>query len=94
MTGRILDIRTLLPIEPLLPTPGYSHTMDSASQAIPQQQPVPDLTKPYDLVIIGLGPAGCMLGSRATHAGLRVLGIDPTPQWNNTYGIWDYQVPP
>lgn len=94
MTSRILDIRTLLPIEPLLLTPGYSHTMDSAPQAIPQQQPVPDLTRPYDLVIIGLGPAGCMLGSRATHAGLRVLGIDPTPQWNNTYGIWDYQVPP
>lgn len=40
------------------------------------------------MIILGLGPAGAYLGHRATERGLKVLGIDPAPQWTATYGGW------
>ncbi|MEJ5996771.1 lycopene cyclase family protein [Corynebacterium sp. H130] len=42
----------------------------------------------YDMIILGLGPAGAYLGHRATARGLRVLGIDPVTTWSATYGGW------
>lgn len=42
----------------------------------------------YDLIIVGLGPAGCILGNRAQARGLRVLGIDRSEKWTATYGGW------
>lgn len=42
----------------------------------------------YDMIILGLGPAGAYLGHRATARGLKVLGIDPTTRWLATYGGW------
>ncbi|QMV85346.1 hypothetical protein HW450_00855 [Corynebacterium hindlerae] len=42
----------------------------------------------FDMIILGLGPAGAYLGHRATARGLKVLGIDPAAQWTATYGGW------
>ncbi|MDU0477738.1 lycopene cyclase family protein [Staphylococcus chromogenes] len=47
----------------------------------------------YDLIIVGLGPAGSALGHRAQARGLRVLGIDPSPEWPNTYGLFRDELP-
>jgi lycopene beta-cyclase len=44
----------------------------------------------FDLAVVGLGPAGRALVSRATAHGLSVLALDPRPDavWTPTYGIW------
>lgn len=42
----------------------------------------------YDMIILGLGPAGAYLGHRAKARGLKVLGIDPAENWSATYGGW------
>lgn len=47
----------------------------------------------YDLIIVGLGPAGSALGHRAHARGLRVLGLDPTTKWPATYGIFADELP-
>lgn len=45
---------------------------------------------PVDLAVVGLGPAGRALASRAAALGLSVLAVDPRPDavWSPTYGIW------
>lgn len=44
----------------------------------------------FDVAVVGLGPAGRALASRAAAQGLRVLAVDPRPDavWSPTYGIW------
>ena len=44
----------------------------------------------FDLAVVGLGPAGRALASRAAARDLRVLALDPLPErvWSPTYGIW------
>ena len=44
----------------------------------------------FDLAVVGLGPAGRALASRAATHGLSVLALDPRPDavWSPTYGIW------
>ena len=44
----------------------------------------------FDLAVVGLGPAGRALASRAAAHGLSVLALDPRPDavWAPTYGIW------
>ena len=47
----------------------------------------------FDLIIVGVGPAGAALGYRATQRGWRVLGIDPTTSWDKTLGLWADEIP-
>ncbi|AKK03190.1 lycopene cyclase family protein [Corynebacterium epidermidicanis] len=47
----------------------------------------------YDLIIVGLGPAGAALGHRAQARGLKVLGIDPQTRWVNTFGLFRDELP-
>ncbi|MGA8044913.1 MAG: lycopene cyclase family protein, partial [Dermatophilaceae bacterium] len=44
----------------------------------------------FDLAVVGLGPAGRALASRAAAHGVSVLALDPRPDavWTPTYGIW------
>lgn len=44
----------------------------------------------FDLAVVGLGPAGRALASRAAAHGVSVLAVDPRPDavWSPTYGIW------
>ena len=44
----------------------------------------------FDLAVVGLGPAGRALASRAAARGVSVLALDPRPDavWSPTYGIW------
>ena len=44
----------------------------------------------FDLAVVGLGPAGRALASRALVHGGRVLVVDPRPEavWSPTYGVW------
>lgn len=44
----------------------------------------------FDLVVVGLGPAGRALAHRAAAAGLAVAAIDPAPErvWTQTFGMW------
>ncbi|MEO1592263.1 MAG: lycopene beta cyclase [Cyanobacteria bacterium J06632_22] len=45
----------------------------------------------FDALVIGAGPAGLMMASALTQAGLRVGGLAPqlpTDPWPNTYGVW------
>ncbi|WP_197971723.1 MULTISPECIES: lycopene cyclase family protein [Tessaracoccus] len=44
----------------------------------------------FDVAVVGLGPAGRALASRAAAQGLLVLAVDPRPDavWSPTYGIW------
>ncbi|RDI21875.1 lycopene beta-cyclase [Rhodococcus sp. AG1013] len=45
--------------------------------------------------MVGLGPAGRALAHRAAAAGLRVVGVDPTPDrpWTPTYAAWVDELP-
>ncbi|MEJ5927231.1 lycopene cyclase family protein [Corynebacterium sp. H128] len=47
----------------------------------------------YDLIIVGLGPAGAYLGHRAHARGLKVLGVDRKDAWDATYGGWVDELP-
>lgn len=47
----------------------------------------------YDLIIVGLGPAGAYLGYCAQARGLKVLGVDRNDQWDATYGGWVDELP-
>lgn len=53
------------------------------------------MSRPYDLAVAGLGPAGRALAHRAAAAGLRVLAVDPHPErpWRQTLGGWSRQLP-
>ena len=44
-----------------------------------------------DVAVVGLGPAGRTLASRAAALGLAVLAVDPRPDavWTPTYGVWE-----
>lgn len=44
----------------------------------------------FDLVVVGLGPAGRALAHRAAAAGLAVAAVDPRPDhvWTQTFGMW------
>lgn len=44
----------------------------------------------FDLVVVGLGPAGRALAHRAAAAGLSVAAVDPRPDhvWTQTFGMW------
>ncbi len=44
----------------------------------------------FDLVVVGLGPAGRALAHRAAAAGLDVAAVDPAPErvWTQTFGMW------
>ena len=46
--------------------------------------------KPFDLLIVGCGPAGLAAAEKATKRGLAVGLIDPNPTspWRNNYGVW------
>lgn len=50
----------------------------------------------HDVAVVGLGPAGRALASRAAAAGLSVLAIDPAPDapWHQTLSLWADQLPP
>lgn len=50
----------------------------------------------FDLAVVGLGPAGRALASRAAARGLSVLAVDPRPDavWTPTYGIWADELGP
>ncbi|APT84789.1 lycopene cyclase family protein [Corynebacterium aquilae] len=47
----------------------------------------------FDLIVLGLGPAGLLLAHRAHQRGLRVLGVDDKNQLTNTYGIFADELP-
>lgn len=49
----------------------------------------------YDLAIIGRGPAGALLASRAVQRGFSVINYDRIDfiPWNKTLGVWEYQIP-
>ncbi|KAB7741442.1 lycopene cyclase [Nostocoides sp. F2B08] len=49
-----------------------------------------DTGSAFDLAVVGLGPAGRAVASRAAARGLSVLALDPRPEavWSPTYGIW------
>lgn len=48
------------------------------------------MTPPFDVAVVGLGPAGRALASRCVARGLTVLAFDPRPDagWTPTYGLW------
>lgn len=50
---------------------------------------------PFDVAVVGLGPAGRSLAHRLATAGLNVLGVDPHPErsWPQTLGGWRRQLP-
>lgn len=52
------------------------------------------MTTPFDVAVVGLGPAGRALASACLGHGLRVLAIDPDPDlgWRPTYGLWADEV--
>lgn len=50
-------------------------------------------TQSFDLIILGLGPAGLALAHRAVARGWRVLGFDPSSHWANSYGIFIDEIP-
>ncbi len=49
----------------------------------------------FDVVVVGLGPAGRALAHRCVGAGLRVAAVDPQPRtpWAATYGAWADELP-
>ncbi len=53
------------------------------------------MTAPFDVAVVGLGPAGRTLAHRLSLAGLTVLGVDPHPHrsWPQTLGGWSRQLP-
>ncbi|CAN5272377.1 lycopene cyclase family protein [soil metagenome] len=50
---------------------------------------------PADLLVVGAGPAGRILASRAAAAGLSVTLVDPAPDrvWPATYRAWEDELP-
>mmetsp|Transcript_5967 Transcript_5967/g.21840 ORF Transcript_5967/g.21840 Transcript_5967/m.21840 type:complete len:548 (+) Transcript_5967:236-1879(+) len=46
--------------------------------------------KPFDLLVVGCGPAGLAVAEKAGARGLSVGIIDPAPMkaWPNNYGVW------
>lgn len=46
--------------------------------------------KPFDLLVVGCGPAGLAVAEKAGSRGLSVGIIDPAPlkAWPNNYGVW------
>lgn len=53
------------------------------------------VNRPFDVAVVGLGPAGRALTHRLVRSGLRVLGVDPHPEraWPQTLGGWRRQLP-
>lgn len=53
------------------------------------------VSTPFDVAVVGLGPAGRALTHRLVRAGLKVLGVDPHPEraWPQTLGGWRRQLP-
>nr|YP_009530995.1 lycopene cyclase [Paulinella micropora]AXY63684.1 lycopene cyclase [Paulinella micropora] len=50
---------------------------------------------PTDVLVIGAGPAALAISSELCKRGVTVQGLastDPTRPWNNTYGIWGFEV--
>ncbi|WP_084385537.1 lycopene cyclase family protein [Rhodococcus sp. WMMA185] len=49
----------------------------------------------WDVVIVGLGPAGRALAHRSTALGLSVASVDPLPRrpWKATYAAWEDELP-
>ncbi|MEZ2121282.1 lycopene cyclase family protein [Corynebacterium sp. CCM 9203] len=47
----------------------------------------------FDMIVVGLGPAGAALAHRAHRRGWNVLGVDPREEWPNTYGIFSDELP-
>lgn len=54
------------------------------------------VSSPADVLVAGLGPAGRAVASRAAHAGLDVIAVDPRPsrKWTATYAAWSDELPP
>lgn len=55
----------------------------------------PVVSAPFDVAVVGLGPAGRALTHRLAGGGLRVLAVDPHPEraWPQTLGGWRRQLP-
>eukprot|EP00238_Polyblepharides_amylifera_P000318 CAMPEP_0196574134 /NCGR_PEP_ID=MMETSP1081-20130531/3894_1 /TAXON_ID=36882 /ORGANISM="Pyramimonas amylifera, Strain CCMP720" /LENGTH=1023 /DNA_ID=CAMNT_0041892055 /DNA_START=361 /DNA_END=3429 /DNA_ORIENTATION=+ len=46
--------------------------------------------EPFDIIIVGMGPAGLGAADKASSKGLKVCLLDPKPLslWPNNYGVW------
>ncbi|NLU81199.1 lycopene cyclase family protein [Rhodococcus sp. HNM0569] len=49
----------------------------------------------FDVVVVGLGPAGRALAARCSALGARVAAVDPLPHavWRATYAAWTNELP-
>mmetsp|Transcript_1612 Transcript_1612/g.3697 ORF Transcript_1612/g.3697 Transcript_1612/m.3697 type:complete len:1215 (-) Transcript_1612:111-3755(-) len=93
------------PLSSLSPLPSTSTPASSFALPKPRAsaEPLPDFDRellsfshgmnaddPFDLLVVGCGPAGLGVADEAARRGLKVGVIDPNPlqRWPNNYGVW------